>query len=453
MHRFIFGNDHLIFDEVSNSLHLVDELTYEILGEYQGPKGPVSHAATIKRFAGRFEPAAVEETLGELDELAKLGQLFSVETPQPGEEYDGVLRIKALCLHVAHDCNLRCRYCFASTGDFGGGRELMSFETGKAALDMLFAHSGGRQRLEVDFFGGEPLLNFDVVKRLVLYGEQRASLDNHIVNFTLTTNGTNLTPDVTAFLNEHGMAAVLSIDGRPEVHDRMRPYEAGVGSYKHVVPKFLDFIKSRGGLTYYARGTYTKENLDFAADVAHLHELGFETVSVEPVVATADEPYALTDDDLPGIMAEYEKLAVYMRDEAAAGREFKFFHFDLHLDQPVCLSKRLRGCGAGVDYLAVTPTGEVYPCHQFVGREQYRLGTVFTPDELDRRLSRQFFDLNLYAKPGCQDCFARFACSGGCHANADLLNHDLTMPDEFSCQLMRKRLECALWLESQRSHT
>lgn len=407
-----------LFDVPSNSLFQVEEAVYRYLnGE-------------------AVEPEQLDVVLHDLAELKRNGYLNEVPEDELHVKREPIL--KALCLHISHDCNLRCKYCFAGTGPFGGNREQMSYEVGKRAIDILLKESGNKRNLEVDFFGGEPLLNLDVVERLVAYGENEGPSKGKELHFTLTTNGIALDEAARDFLNEHQIAVVLSLDGRPEINDRMR----GRGVYQQIVPNFLELAKGRNFKNYYLRGTFTSYNLDFCEDVKHLYELGFREISLEPVVSP-DGDYRLTDEHLDGIEKEYERLARYYLERRMAGDGFTFFHFEISLEHGPCLPKRLTGCGAGFDYFAVTPTGELYPCHQFVGRCDFRMGDVWQ-GLLRNDLREEFGAATLYRKKGCSHCWARFYCSGGCHANAQQLNGSIYQPDELGCRLQRKRLECAL---------
>lgn len=407
-----------LFDVTSNSLFLIEEPVYRYL------KGE------------KVEPQYLKAVLDDIAELKASGYLNESPENEPVLMREPIL--KALCLHISHDCNLRCKYCFAGTGPFGGDREEMSYEVGKAALDLLFRESGTKRNLEVDFFGGEPLLNLDVVRRLVAYGEENGPKMGKELHFTLTTNGIKLDEAARSFLNEHQIAVVLSLDGRPEINDSMR----GRGTYQQIVPNYLDLIKGRGYRNYYVRGTFTSFNLDFCEDVKHLYELGFKEISLEPVVSP-DGDYRLTEEHLDRIEKEYERLARYYLDHSRDGNGFTFFHFEINLEHGPCLPKRLTGCGAGFDYFAVTPAGELYPCHQFVGRSEFRMGDL-RQGIVRNDLREKFGKTTLYQKDGCSDCWSRFYCSGGCHANAQLLNGSICKPDQLGCRLQRKRLECAL---------
>lgn len=407
-----------LFDVTSNSLFIIEEPVYSYL------KGE------------KVEPQHLKVVLDDIAELKTNGYLN--ESPDNRPELKRAPILKALCLHISHDCNLRCNYCFAGTGPFGGDREQMSYEVGKAALDFLLRESGSKRNLEVDFFGGEPLLNLDVVKQLVAYGEENGSKLGKELHFTLTTNGIKLDEAARCFLNDHQIAVVLSLDGRPEINDRMR----GRGTYQQIVPKFLKLIEGRDFKNYYLRGTFTSFNPDFSQDVKHLYDLGFREISLEPVVSPEGD-YRLTEEHINQIEDEYERLACYYLDRRKANDGFTFFHFEIDLEHGPCLPKRLTGCGAGFDYFAVTPAGELYPCHQFVGRSEFRMGDVWQ-GLVRNDLQEQFGAATLYQKKGCSDCWSRFFCSGGCHANAQQLSGSIYQPDQLGCSLQRKRLECAL---------
>ncbi len=410
-----------LFDVLSNSLFSVTEPVYDYL---QGR--PVKAADLVQ----------IEADLAELKGRGLLSDTREIEPEIVREPL-----LKALCLHVSHDCNLRCRYCFAGTGPFGGKRENMSFEVGKKAIDLLLRNSGGRQQLEVDFFGGEPLLNFNVVKQLVAYGREAAGSCHKQIHFTLTTNGLALDEPVRSFLNREEIALVLSLDGRPGINDRMR----GKGCYEKVVPNFLALIREREEKNYYLRGTFTAFNRDFSEDAAHLYNLGFRELSLEPVVELEGE-YRLSGVYLEELKKEYERLAELYLEKRRQGAGFTFFHFEINLEHGPCLLKRLTGCGAGFDYFAVTPAGDLYPCHQFVGRSEFLMGDVFSGiTRLDLRT--EFGAATLYKKEGCSDCWSRFYCSGGCHANAHFINGSIYKPDQIGCELQRKRLELALALK------
>ena len=399
--------------------------------------------------AGRYEAAETLEVLEEIQALIDAEELFTADVYR-NYVMDFKKRqtvVKALCLHIAHDCNLACKYCFAEEGEYHGRRALMSFEVGKKALDFLIANSGNRVNLEVDFFGGEPLMNWDVVKQLVEYGRSREKECNKKFRFTITTNGVLLNDEIMDFCNREMSNVVLSLDGRKEVNDRMRPFRNGSGSYDLIVPKFQKFAESRGTKDYFVRGTFTRNNLDFSKDVLHFADLGFKKLSIEPVVADPKEPYSIREEDLPKIMEEYDRLAKEFIKREKEGRGFQFFHFMIDLNQGPCVAKRLSGCGSGTEYLAVTPWGDFYPCHQFVGMEDFLLGNV---DEgiTNTKVRDEFKLCNVYAREKCRDCFARFYCSGGCAANAYNFSGDITGAYEIGCAMQKKRIECAIMIRA-----
>jgi uncharacterized protein len=445
VHQYKNNGYDIVLDVNSGAIHVVDDVTYDVISMYEEHSGE----EIIKALSGQYDAAEVREALEEVQTLVDNEELF---TKDVYENYimDFKKRptvVKALCLHIAHDCNLACRYCFAEEGEYHGRRALMSFEVGKKALDFLIANSGQRRNLEVDFFGGEPLMNWQVVKDLVAYGREQEKLHDKKFRFTLTTNGVLLDDEVMEFCNREMANVVLSIDGRKEIHDKMRPFRKGAGSYDLVVPKFRKFAESRHQDKYYVRGTFTRNNLDFSEDVLHLANLGFKQISVEPVVAEKTEDYALREEDLPQLFAEYDKLAAEMVERHRAGNDFNFFHFMIDLEGGPCVAKRLSGCGSGTEYLAVTPWGDFYPCHQFVGNEKFLLGNVndgiVKPDICD-----EFKCCNVYAKEKCQNCFAKFYCSGGCAANAYNFTGDICGTYDIGCELQRKRVECAIMIKA-----
>ena len=397
----------------------------------------------------RFAREDMQEAFEQVWELKEAGMLYA---PDIYENYviDFKKRetvVKALCLHIAHDCNLACKYCFAQEGEYHGRRALMSFEVGKKALDFLVHHSGSRVNLEVDFFGGEPLMNWQVVKDLVSYGRSLEEPYHKRFRFTLTTNGVLLNDEVLEFVNKEMANVVLSIDGRKEVHDLMRPFRGGQGSYEGIVPKFQKAAESRGQMNYYVRGTFTRNNLDFSRDVMHLADLGFKQISVEPVVAAPEDDYALRQEDVPELLAEYDKLAVELLNRKKQGKGVNFFHFMIDLEGGPCVAKRLSGCGSGTEYLAVTPWGDLYPCHQFVGKEEFLMGNV---DEgiTNTAIRDEFKTCNVYAKEKCRDCFAKFYCSGGCAANSYNFHGHINDAYDLGCELQRKRIECAIMIKA-----
>jgi len=443
VHSFKQGNLNIVLDINSGSVHVVDDATFTVLKALEESNGYWQPAAEkIEPLLGK---ETVEEIKEELLELAKEELLFTVDDGKLPARREKPI-IKSLCLHVAHDCNLRCKYCFASSGSFGGQKLLMDLETGKKALDFLLEHSGNRKVCEVDFFGGEPLMNFGVMKDLVAYGRKASAKAGKVINFTLTTNGMLLTEEVEEFLNRENISVVLSLDGRKEVNDRMRPQANGRGTYDVIVPAYRRFAASRNDQDYIVRGTYTHFNTDFAADVRHMFEQGFTHLSVEPVVAPEEEPYALTARDLEAVYKEYDRLSEWYLDEFRQGREVDFFHFNVDLDKGPCLPKRLTGCGAGYEYLAVTPEGDLYPCHQFVGKTEFLLGNVYEGIKKPE-IGQKFKEAHIYNKEKCKTCWARFLCSGGCHANAYANNKDIFAPYEIGCKIQQKRLECAIYVQ------
>ena len=398
---------------------------------------------------GRYKEEDIKEAYEEITELKEAGSLF---TEDIYENYIDSFKnrqpvVKALCLHIAHDCNLACQYCFAEEGEYHGRRALMSFEVGKKALDFLVANSGSRRNLEVDFFGGEPLMNWEVVKQLVEYGRSIEEANNKKFRFTLTTNGVLLNDEILDFVNKEMGNIVLSTDGRKEVHDRMRPFRNGKGSYDLIMPKFKKVAESRNQTNYYVRGTFTHYNLDFSKDVLSLADEGFKQISVEPVVASPEDAYALRTEDLPQIFEEYDKLAVEMIKREKEGRGFNFFHFMIDLTGGPCVYKRLSGCGSGTEYLAVTPWGDLYPCHQFVGNEDFLLGNV-DDGIVKKNICEEFKQCNVYSKPKCKDCFAKLFCSGGCAANSYNFHGNINDSYEVGCEMERKRVECAIMIKA-----
>ena len=458
IHQYKNNGYYIILDVNSGSVHSADALLYdavEILSEIvpdmetPAPLTKEQEQAVRTALAGRYEAAEILEVLEEIQALIDAEELFTADVYK-NYVMDFKKRqtvVKALCLHIAHDCNLACKYCFAEEGEYHGRRALMSFEVGKKALDFLIANSGNRVNLEVDFFGGEPLMNWDVVKQLVEYGRSREKECNKKFRFTITTNGVLLNDEIMDFCNREMSNVVLSLDGRKEVNDRMRPFRNGSGSYDLIVPKFQKFAESRGTKDYFVRGTFTRNNLDFSKDVLHFADLGFKKLSIEPVVADPKEPYSIREEDLPQIMEEYDRLAKEFIKRKKEGRGFQFFHFMIDLNQGPCVAKRLSGCGSGTEYLAVTPWGDFYPCHQFVGMEDFLLGNV---DEgiTNTKVRDEFKLCNVYAREKCRDCFARFYCSGGCAANAYNFSGDITGAYEIGCAMQKKRIECAIMIRA-----
>ena len=445
VHQYKNNGYNIVLDVNSGAVHVVDDVTYEVIPLFEsGTKEEI-----IEQLKEAYPQEEIAESYDEVKELAAKGELFAKDEYQDYMEQfrDRPTVVKALCLHIAHDCNLACRYCFAEEGEYHGRRALMPFEVGKAALDFLIANSGNRRNLEVDFFGGEPLMNFEVVKALVSYGREQEKVHHKNFRFTLTTNGVLLDDEVMEFANREMANVVLSIDGRKEVHDKMRPFRKGAGSYDMIVPKFQKLADSRNQERYYVRGTFTHHNLDFSQDVLHLADLGFKQISVEPVVAQPEDDYALREEDLPQLFEEYDRLAVEMIRRYKEGRDFNFFHFMIDLEGGPCVAKRLSGCGSGTEYLAVTPWGDFYPCHQFVGSEDFLMGNV-TEGIVNKTLQGEFKGCNVYAKEKCSNCFARFYCSGGCAANAYHFQGNITDTYDIGCQLQKKRIECAIMIKA-----
>lgn len=439
IHLFESLGKRMALDVGSGAVLSLDPIAYDALAALvETPDADVAAA-----LAGKYDPAEVEETVSELRQLMEMGYLNTDDDYSHVEPVDtGV--VKAMCLLVAHDCNLRCKYCFAETGEYHmASRIMLSAETGRKALDWLVAHSGNRKNLEVDFFGGEPLMNFSVIKEVVAYGRELEKKHGKVFKFTTTTNAVLLNEEMMDFLNKEMDNVVISIDGRPEVHDRMRPTPNGKGSYDLIIDRAKKFVEKRGQQRYYLRGTFTGYNLDFGNDVLHLADLGFEQLSIEPVVTDEKCPYAIKESDLPTVYDEYERLGREYIRYRREGKWFSFFHFMVDLTGGPCLKKRLTGCGSGNEYVAVTADGDIYPCHQFVGREGMRMGSV-VDGSFNRDIQRQFQQNNVLNKDKCSKCWARFYCSGGCAANAHAFNGDIAKPYEMECKLEQKRLECAM---------
>ena len=448
LHRYIQGGYHIVMDVNSGAIHVMDRLGYDMTGLLSAPMTEKCPQALFEHFSKDFSGQEITETYAELFALYQAGELFSEDDYEKYQSLTALSPVKAMCLHIAHDCNMRCEYCFASTGDYQGGRKLMSAEVGKKAIDYLLHHSQGRRNLELDFFGGEPLMNFGVVKKIVAYARSKEREYNKVFRFTITTNGLLLTDDKIDFINREMSNVVLSLDGRPGVNDRVRKSVNGSSCYDTIVPKFQKMVAARGDMPYYVRGTFTKYNLDFVEDVLYLSALGFDQISVEPVVAEGHMPYAITERELPAIYAEYDRLAEEMiRRENGEKKWFNFFHFMIDLDQGPCAIKRLRGCGCGNEYVAVTPDGDVYPCHQFVGHEDWRMGSVFDLS-IDTAMKERFAQSTVYGKADCRGCWAKFYCSGGCNANGMIYNGDILKPHKISCETEKKRIECALYIKA-----
>lgn len=445
IHQYKLLGYNIVLDICSGSVHAVDELAYDIISMFEQN----DTAAIVAALSGKYEGVSdgeIAECCGQIAELKAQGQLFTEDTFEP---MAGVLKaktsgvIKALCLHIAHTCNLNCSYCFASQGKYHGERALMSYEVGKRALDFLIENSGSRRNLEVDFFGGEPLMNFDVVKRLVEYARSIEKEKGKNFRFTLTTNGVLVDDDVIDFADREMSNVVLSLDGRKEVHDRYRVDYAGNGSWDKIVPKFQRFVEARGGKNYYMRGTFTHANPDFLEDIKTMLDLGFSELSMEPVVAADDDPAALTEADKPIVMKQYEQLAELMLERDKEGKPFTFYHYMIDLKGGPCIYKRISGCGSGTEYMAVTPWGDLYPCHQFVGDEKFKLGDIWHGVD-NTAVQDEFASCNVYAREECRDCWAKLYCSGGCAANAYHSTGSVKGIYKYGCDLFRKRMECAI---------
>jgi len=445
IHKFSMFGTNIVIDVNSGAVHIFDDISFEILDLYKDS----GIEAVVDRLSAKYSEEQIVESISEIKQLEEKGLLFSKD------EYENYFPlwekkpvVKALCLHICHDCNLRCKYCFASAGSFGGGRTFMTPETGKKAIDMLIRESGNRKNLEIDFFGGEPLMNFDTVKEIIDYATSREKESGKKFRFTLTTNAVLLNEDHKRYINENIQNIVLSIDGRRETNDKMRTRIDGTGTYETILPKIKDIADSRNQDNYFVRGTFTRENLDFSKDVLHLADQGFKQVSVEPVVAARDTGYDLREEDLPVLFKEYEELSYEYVKRKKKGTGFNFFHFVTDLSQGPCVSKRLGGCGSGHEYLAVTPEGDIYPCHQFVGMNEFRMGNV-NDSSIDTKVQDVFKGSNVYTKEECRKCWAKFYCSGGCAANAYQFNGSIDIPYSIGCELEKKRVECALWIKTQ----
>lgn len=450
VHQYKNNGYNIVLDVCSGSVHVVDDLVYDIIAMYKDKTLDEISESIQETYGDTYSKDDIKDAYSDIKELEDAGQLFTEDV------YKDIIIdfkkrktvVKALCLHIAHDCNLACKYCFADEGEYHGQkRELMSLEVGKKALDFLIENSGNRVNLEVDFFGGEPLMNFDVVKELVAYGRSREKEAGKNFRFTLTTNGILMNDDVIEFCNKEISNVVLSLDGRQCVHDAMRPTRNGKGSYDIIVPKFKDFVSKRGDKSYYVRGTFTRNNLDFVEDFKLMADLGFKEISIEPVVTSDDCDYAIREEDIETICKEYDKLALDIIERHKKGKPVTFFHYMLDLNGGPCVYKRLSGCGSGTEYLAVTPTGELYPCHQFVGIEDFCMGNVF--EGVKRTDIVDDFKLcNVYAKDKCKDCFARFYCSGGCAANSYQFHGSILDAYDIGCKLQQKRVECAIMIKA-----
>jgi len=452
VHCYKLGGLDIVLDVYSGSIHIVDDATYDIIEMYESTSKDDIKSIILNKYHDdeSVTEEAIDECFSQIEELKKEGKLF---TSDSYKEMASTLKersagtIKALCLHVAHTCNLNCSYCFASQGKYHGERAIMSYEVGKRALDFLVENSKGRHNLEVDFFGGEPLMNFDVVKKLVNYARQIEKEKGKNFRFTLTTNGMLIDDDVIEFANKECHNVVLSLDGRKEVHDRYRVDYAGNGSWDRIVPKFQKLVKARGGKNYYMRGTFTHANPDFLKDIETMLDLGFDELSMEPVVAKEGDVAALTKEDLPIVLEQYEKLACLMKKRSDEGRPFTFYHYMIDLKGGPCIYKRISGCGSGTEYMAVTPWGDLYPCHQFVGEEKFKLGDIWN-GVTNKEIQKEFASCNVYTREECANCWAKLYCSGGCAANAYHATGSVNGVYKYGCELFKKRIECAIMLEA-----
>ncbi|MBE6733860.1 MAG: thioether cross-link-forming SCIFF peptide maturase [Ruminococcaceae bacterium] len=455
IHQYKLGGYNIVLDVCSGSIHVVDDVAYDIIGMYEGNSREDIIKAMCHKYADKEDitTADIEECFAQVESLKDSGKLFAPDTFEPMADKlkaktAGV--VKALCIHIAHTCNLNCSYCFASQGKYHGDRAVMSFEVGKRALDFLVENSGSRRNLEVDFFGGEPLMNFEVVKQMVEYARSIEKEKGKNFRFTLTTNGLLIDDEVIEFANKEMSNVVLSLDGRKEIHDRYRVDYAGNGSWERIVPKFQKLVEARGGKGYYMRGTFTHANPDFLNDIQQMLDLGFTELSMEPVVCAPGDKEELTQEDLPVVMEQYEKLAELMLERDRQGKPFTFYHYMIDLTGGPCIYKRISGCGSGTEYMAVTPWGDLYPCHQFVGEEKFRLGDIWQ-GVTNTEIQNEFASCNVYARPDCHDCWAKLYCSGGCAANAYHSTGKVTGVYKYGCELFRKRMECAIMVAIARA--
>lgn len=449
IHQYKLGGYNIVLDVCSGAVHVVDNVAYDVISAFEDPDRAKAIAEICDKYSAEVTKEEVEECFEQVEELKQSGQLFKEDNFEPmagqlKEKTSGV--VKALCLHIAHTCNLNCSYCFASQGKYHGDRAVMSFEVGKRALDFLIENSGTRRNLEVDFFGGEPLMNFDVVKQLVEYARSVEKEKNKNFRFTLTTNGVLIDDDVIEFANKEMSNVVLSLDGRKEVHDKFRVDYAGKGSWETIVPKFQKLVEARGGKDYYMRGTFTHNNPDFLEDIKTMLDLGFNELSMEPVVCAEGDPSELTKEDLPIVLKQYEDLANLMIERREQGKPFTFYHYMIDLKGGPCIYKRISGCGSGTEYMAVTPWGDLYPCHQFVGEEKFKLGDIWHGVN-NKPIQDEFMACNVYAREDCKDCWAKLYCSGGCAANAYHSTGSVKGVYKYGCELFKKRMECAIMVE------
>ena len=448
IHKYTMSSYNIVLDVESGGVFVMDDLAFKMLDDLGAPMQKKCPNELFEKFPD-YSQEDVKNSYDEIYSLYASNCLFS-DGDINADEYERLAEnspVKAMCLNVAHDCNLRCKYCFASTGDFGGGRKLMSLTVAKKAIDFLIENSGKRRNLEVDFFGGEPLLNFDVVKKTVEYAKNREKSNNKNFRFTITTNGVLLDDEKIEYINHHMNNVVLSLDGRREVNDRVRRRVDGNGSYDLILPKFLKLVEGRKDKDYYVRGTFTKYNLDFVKDVLHINHCGFDQISVEPVVCDSSCEYAITEEDLPKIFEQYELLANKIVENKKAGQKINFFHFMIDLNQGPCLIKRLKGCGCGNEYVAISPDGWIYPCHQFMGVEKWKMGNVIE-NKLDQKMKKDFSKTTIFHKEECKNCWAKFYCSGGCNANNHQYAGNILKPYKIGCQMEKKRIECAIMIKA-----
>ncbi|MBO5701147.1 MAG: thioether cross-link-forming SCIFF peptide maturase [Clostridia bacterium] len=449
IHSYKLNGYNIVLDVGSGAVHAVDDLAYDIINLYETKSADEIVSICLEKFASEgITEGDIRDTISDVEELKESGKLYAedIYAPLVGKLKNNSNTVKALCLHVAHTCNLNCEYCFAAQGRFHGERALMSFEVGKRALDFLVENSGTRHNLEVDFFGGEPLMNWQVVKDLVAYARSIEEAAGKHFRFTLTTNGVLVDDDVIEFANREMDNVVLSLDGRRHVHDNLRKTVNGQGSYDLILPKFKEFVNRRGDKGYYMRGTFTKFNTDFCTDIIHMADEGFTELSMEPVVCPPGDPYALGEEDLPVLYEQYEKLALEMIDRKKRGKPITFYHYMLDLEGGPCIYKRISGCGSGTEYMAVTPWGDLYPCHQFVGDEKYLLGNIFDGVK-NEAIRDEFRSCSAYSREECRDCWARLYCSGGCAANSYHATGSVNGVYEYGCKLFKKRIECAIMLK------
>jgi len=450
IHKIVQNGEYYILDVNTGAVHIVDELVYDLLEEDRLK----TKEELVNEFKDKYSVQDINEVYDEIVELKKEGFLYTEDSyeeialkSQNSEDY-----IKAVCLNITHDCNLRCKYCFADEGKYHGARKVMSPEIGKKSIDFVIAHSGPRRNIEIDLFGGEPLIAVKEIKEIITYAREQEKIHNKVIRFTMTTNGTLLNEEIMEFMDKEMGNIVLSIDGRKSVNDNMRPKVDGSGTYETILPKIIDMVEKRDkSKSYYVRGTFTRENLDFYNDIKHLADLGFKEISVEPVVLGDEHDLSLRKEDLPTIFENYDKLYNDMYDRYKKGNEFKFYHFNIDLQGGPCVYKRISGCGAGHEYIAITPEGDIYPCHQFVGNNDFRIGSIYDEDEnINWQISKTFKEAHIYNKPVCRECWAKFYCSGGCQANNYNFNGDMNTPYEVGCEMQKKRIECAIALKAKK---